>query len=92
MEHVNGGVRCLRIDNGQRSGGSGGGGSVGDAAAAAVSAVVLEERRLAREASVTLLLLCEKQCSGKVLHSGAPGSTFFCSWERFFAPGSALLW
>jgi hypothetical protein len=56
MEHVDGGVRRLRIDNGRRSGGGG----VGDAAAAAVSAVVLEERRLAREASATLLLLCEK--------------------------------
>jgi hypothetical protein len=91
MEHVNGGVCCLRIDNGWRSGGSGGGGSFGNAAAAAVLAVVLEERQLAWEASATLLLLCEKQCSGKVLRSGAPGGTFFCSWEHFFAPGSALV-
>jgi hypothetical protein len=93
MEHIDDGVRCLRIDNGWRSGGGGGGGggSVSDAAAAAVLAVVLEERRLAREASATLLLLCEKQCFGKVLRSGAPGSTLFCSWERFFAPGSALV-
>jgi hypothetical protein len=53
MEHVDGGVRRLSIDNGRRSGGSGGGG-VGDAAAAAVSAVVLEERRLAREVLHTI--------------------------------------
>ncbi len=92
MENVDGGIRRLRIDNGRRSGGSGGGGSVGNAAAAAVLAVVLEEQRLAWETLATLLLLCEKkQCSGKVLHSGAPRSTFFCSWERFFAPGSALV-
>jgi hypothetical protein len=77
MEHIDGGICRLHIDNGWRNGGVGGGGSVNDAAAAAVSAVVLEERRLAWEASATLLLLCEKQCSGKVLRSGAPGSTFF---------------
>jgi hypothetical protein len=91
MEHVDSGVRPLRINNGRWSGGGGGGGSVGDAAAAAVLAEVLEERQLAREASATLLLLCEKPCSGKVLHSGAPGNTFFCSWEHFYAPGSALV-
>jgi hypothetical protein len=91
MEHIDGSVGCLRIDNGWRSSGGRSGGSVGTAAAAAVLAVVLEEQRLAREASATLLLLCEKQCSGKVLRSGAPGSTFFGSWERFFAPGSTLV-
>ncbi len=91
MEHVEGGVRRLCIDNGRRISGGGGGGSVGNAAAAAVLAVVLEEQRLARETSATLLLLCEKQCSGKVLRSGAPGGPFFCPRERFFAPGSAFL-
>jgi hypothetical protein len=89
MEHVDGGVRCLRIDNGRRSGGGGSGSSVGDAAAAAVSAVVLEERRLAREASATLLLfMCEKQCSGKVLRGALLLllGALFCSRERSCAP------
>ena len=84
MEHVNSSVCPLCIDNGWQSGGGGGGGSVGDAAAAAVSAVVLEEQRLA-EASATLLLLCEKQCSGKVLRS-----PLRCSGEHFFLLLGAL--
>jgi hypothetical protein len=88
MEHVDGGVCRLRINNGWRSSGGDGGGSVGNAAAVAVLAVVLEERQLAQEALATLLLLCEKQCSGKVLRSGAPGSTFFAPGSAFLLPGA----
>ena len=42
-------------------------------------------------ASATLLLIAIITRSAKVLGSGAPGSTFFCSRERFFAPGSTFL-
>ncbi len=91
MEHVDGGVRHLRIYNCQRSGGGCGGGSVGDAAAAAVSAVVFEERRLAREASATLLFYCVKnsapeKCSAQVL----PGALFFAPGSAFLLPPGAL--
>ncbi len=68
-------------------------------AATAAAGVALEERRwsaggLALTACYYLLttyLLCEKQCSAKVLHIVTPRSTFCCSWEHFFAPGSRFL-
>ncbi len=91
IEHIDGGVCHLRIDNGWQSGGGGGGGSVGDAAAAAVLAVVLEERRLAQEALATLLLLCENTVLRKSALLRCSGEHFFCSWEHFFAPGSTLV-
>jgi hypothetical protein len=68
-------------------------------AATAAAGLALEKRRqsaggldlAARYYIVSTYLLCEKKRSAKVLHVIAPGSTFFCSREYFFALGSRFL-